>query len=99
MHKGMIVQCGSCGKGKYFDFDKSEDEIEKQIDDAVEKEGWRSVKRWNGYICGDCRKKGGDPLYNTFFGKPKTESKLNSYVNLRYDAEMQLAQFKTLEKM
>ena len=99
MSKGMIIQCGGCGDLKYIDLDKNEDEIEKQIDDAVTEEGWRYTHKWNGWICDSCRKGGVDPLYETFFGKPKAESKLTSYVEMRYQAEMQRAQFKILDNI
>lgn len=99
MPKGMIIQCGSCGKLKGFDFDKPYDEIEKQIDDTISNEGWRYTKKWHGYICGSCRKSGTDPLYEAYFGKPKTESKLVSYVELRSEADGQIMQFKSLNQM
>lgn len=97
-NKGMIIKCGGCGRLKDIDFtDKTEDEIEKQIDDIISNEGWRYTKQWHGYICASCRNSGIDPLYSAFFGKPKEEGKLVSYVELRTEASEQLAQFKTLE--
>lgn len=98
MANGMIIQCGSCGKLKSFDFDKSYDDIEKDIDCAISNEGWRFTKKWNGWICDNCRKHGGDLLYETFFGKPKSESKLNSYVELRYEADEQIQVLKELDQ-
>ena len=92
--KGMIISCGGCGKLKSFDLDASPEVIEYQVHSTIEHEGWRYVKAWGDYICRDCRK---HTQYEALLGKPKAESKVNSYKELMGDVLKQMMSFKELE--
>ena len=97
MLRGMIVSCGGCGRLQHVDLSKSAKDIEQQIDHMINAEGWRYTKKWNGWLCRSCQNGGGDALYETFFGKPKAESKMNSYKHLVAEAAMQIEEFNLLE--
>lgn len=86
----MMIQCGCCGLMRLLSLEGTVDQIEARMNKMIAEEGWRWVKKWDGYVCGDCRKKGYDPLYEVFAGRPKASSKETSYVKLLDDLKQHI---------
>lgn len=83
----MMFQCGCCGRLEALNIEGTAEQVEAELDRIIDTEGWRWVKRWQGCVCGGCRSKGYDPLYETYAGRPKASTKTTSYKKLLEDAK------------
>ena len=95
-NKGIIIKCGNCGFLRHIDLERTPEEIESDVNDMIQ-DGWRYTKKWKGYVCPKCRKEGVDPLYQAFYGKVRTETKVESYKQLLIDVARQLEALKDIE--
>lgn len=80
----MIIQCVSCGKRETIKHTGTAEEMKEDINRVIN-DGWRYVKYFAGYHCGECGK--GSP-YVKFVGMMKAQTKLESHVRLMRDATM-----------
>ena len=94
--RGMFIQCGGCGFTRHIDLSGDFDKREAELNAAL-KEGWRYVDAWKGYICPKCSMGGFDKLYEMVCGRPKARGLLESYIELRWQADEQLEMFRQLE--
>ena len=86
----MMIQCGSCGLMRLLSLEGTAAQIEAEMNKMIAEEGWRWVRRWDGFVCGDCRKNGYDPLYEVFAGRPKASQKETSYMKLLDEVKQQI---------
>ena len=98
MNKGMFVQCYGCGYTGHISLNGSFDDREKELNRILD-EGWRFAFNWKGFICPACARAGGstDALYKITQPKPRILDKLFTYIELREQADEQLAAFLRLE--
>ena len=97
MSRGMMLQCSGCGFLRNVDlngtFDDREDELKRVL-----MEGWRYSPTVSGFLCRTCSTNGPkDKLYAAFVGKIRVYDELCSYVELRDDADRQVAEFELME--
>lgn len=86
----MMIQCGCCGLMRLLSLEGTAAQIEAGMNKMIAEEEWRWVKRWDGFACGECRKKGYDQLYEVFAGRPKASSKETSYMKLLDEVKQQI---------
>lgn len=100
--RGMIIECGGCGYFKAFNLGKKPEEIESQVNDAIQS-GWRYVQKWDDFICPKCAAKYRDKSYQSFctvaVGRPRTSSKINSYKALMLRACRQIREFQEIDRL
>ncbi|MGI6040987.1 MAG: hypothetical protein ACOYBH_02025 [Candidatus Alectryocaccobium sp.] len=65
----MIIRCVICGYARIVKHEGTPKEIEQDIHETVQ-EGWRFDKRFDGYVCPNC-KEGYDPFYKLICDKVK----------------------------
>lgn len=97
--KGMLIQCTDCGYTHSFNFDKTPEEIESQMNEFIAEKGWRFAANRDGFICGKCQNDGSDAFYRMCVGKPMCCGKTKSYLVLMAWVAEQMRAFKELDKM
>ena len=90
----MIISCVRCGYARNVKHEGTSKEIEQDIHETIQ-EGWRFDKRFDGYVCPNC-KEGYDPFHELICGKVKKASKTESYKELIFDMCRFLNEFNAL---
>ncbi len=97
MNRGMMLGCAGCGFLRHVDLNGDFDAREAELNQVLA-EGWRYSPTYRNYLCPTCSASGPtDKLYAAFVGKITVYDELSSYVELRDQADRQLADFKMME--